>query len=216
MSKLRQNKTTGSTFLNTNEELILKKINVPSPYDISLAQVLLNFEQAVDDTINIPKKPPNSFILYRKAFYHTLISNNIRLCASKVSKIASKKWKAESSAIKKEYERIADEIRECSPKCLYSRKRSKDKYKWHIYNNNSDFLKRNKTCKLGKINSNQKSSTRNRSTSGAQDSASFLLANENVKTFIPSTPTETVNQEFAAFRLFNKNLATYNNDRQFS
>ncbi|CAG8628031.1 12346_t:CDS:1 [Ambispora gerdemannii] len=202
MSKHCQNKNRNSILyidpnksFDTNEKLIIKEITVSSPYDEKLFGMLKKFSQ-LDDANVMSKRPPNSFILYRKAFQQTLIDNNIHLYAGKISGMASKKWKIESDSIKQEYAQIASEIRESSPKYVYlpsSQKKSKDKYKWRIYNNYSDITKRkkssssNKDCEFSTIGSKQNYLTSKFSVIDPQDSASFLLQES-----IPSTSTENV------------------------
>ncbi|CAG8548685.1 3624_t:CDS:1 [Ambispora gerdemannii] len=215
---------------DTNEESILQEIKVPSPYDKSLVKILKKFGQ-LDDNNALSKKPPNSFILYRKAFQHTLINNSIRLSASEISRMASKKWKTESDSIKQEYKRIAGEIHESLPKYVSlppSQKEPKSKYKWRIY---SGLIKRkkglssNKNCELDMVNSKQNSSMSNSSVIDSQDSIPCLLANENVKNSeisiinifqesFPSTTTEIIRQDFISFPLLNEDTTTYNNDSQ--
>ncbi|CAG8594840.1 2243_t:CDS:1 [Ambispora leptoticha] len=194
MPKLRQSKN-HNTPSDTYIDEILKKINVPSPYDKRIVPILKKFE--VDDTTTMSKKPPNSFILYRTVFFHMLNSNNVQLPANKISSLASKKWKNESNAIKQEYERIADEIRECSPKYIPSfQKEPKKQYKWRDYK----YPDNEKKKKNSSSNKNYEFS--------AIDSIQSLSAPATGSDTCPSMSTE-IDQGFMNFPLKDKDSTAY-------
>ncbi|CAG8595869.1 7668_t:CDS:1 [Ambispora leptoticha] len=88
----------------------LDKIDVPYPLDGNLVNLLKN-------NLNEPsKKPPNSFILYRKAFKEISKYHGFRLSASEISRQASKNWKALADPVKQEYKKIAEMLRENTEK----------------------------------------------------------------------------------------------------
>ncbi|CAG8488104.1 835_t:CDS:2 [Ambispora gerdemannii] len=61
---------------------------------------------------NRPTKPPNAFILYRKAFVRAALSEGYQLPMTVVSSMASQAWEQELPFVKEEYKRIAKEAKE--------------------------------------------------------------------------------------------------------
>ncbi|CAG8578188.1 6068_t:CDS:1 [Ambispora gerdemannii] len=108
---------------SNSNNAILEKIDVTLPMNDALISILTK----------TPKKPLNSFFLFRKAYSHTLTSKHFRLSASEVSQRASAIWKAKSEPARQEFKKLADQIREnalteiCLPS---SANQLKNKYKW--------------------------------------------------------------------------------------
>ncbi|CAG8642227.1 10519_t:CDS:1 [Ambispora leptoticha] len=116
----------------------LDKIDVPYPLNGNLVSVLKN-------NLNEPSKnAPNCFILYRKAFKEILIHHGFRLNASKISRLASKNWKALADPVKQEYKKIAKELLENTEKHASA---PSFKNKWRIVNSSDIKRKLNKKKK---------------------------------------------------------------------
>ncbi|CAG8464776.1 9938_t:CDS:1 [Ambispora leptoticha] len=126
MPKDFQNKNSSSFIRNESFNSIdLNKIDVPYPLDENLVSMLKN------NLNESSKKPPNSFILYRKAFKEISIYHGFRLSASEISRQASKNWKVLADPIKQEYKKIAKELRENTKKHAFIPS-FEDSNKWRI------------------------------------------------------------------------------------
>ncbi|CAG8606572.1 6898_t:CDS:1 [Ambispora leptoticha] len=90
--------------LEFDEEIILNKIKVPFPPNITPKEVITLKHG------KIPTKSPNCFIIYRRAFQKELRASGHLLKLNKVSVIASRAWEKESAEVKKGYKEIARQV----------------------------------------------------------------------------------------------------------
>lgn len=80
--------------------------------------------RVVDDTSSIsthkrnPPRPPNAFILYRKAKQAEVNTHNVGISNNDVSRIIGHMWKHEKDSIKEHYQRAAEVIK-CQHRSMY-------------------------------------------------------------------------------------------------
>ncbi|KAG9289970.1 hypothetical protein G9A89_010276 [Geosiphon pyriformis] len=84
----------------------LKEIDVPFPLTDELENLKRKYKTGRVENV----KPPNCFMLFRKAFMKVLSNNGYFLPAKSVSSLASEKWKNKSVAVKDDFRRISREI----------------------------------------------------------------------------------------------------------
>ncbi|CAG8536830.1 6623_t:CDS:2 [Ambispora leptoticha] len=88
-----------------DERLPLDKIDVPFPLTDQLTAIIASYKERT-----ISGKPPNGFILYRKALVRELNAHGYYLPAKDISPLASEKWKNKPEIVKEEYRQISSNI----------------------------------------------------------------------------------------------------------
>ncbi|CAG8536808.1 6622_t:CDS:2 [Ambispora leptoticha] len=107
------------TVINSNQTInVTKKIKKPKCQRLSLGQIDVPFP--ISDQLNaviasykerkITGKPPNCFLLYRKALVREFNNHGYYLPAKEISPIASEKWKNKPDIVKQEYREISEDI----------------------------------------------------------------------------------------------------------
>ncbi|CAG8606592.1 6899_t:CDS:1 [Ambispora leptoticha] len=101
------NKVQTAQFKNefeTSNKNVLPRIELPFPPTITPEEII-NIKDG-----KIPSKPPNSFLIYRRAFQKQINENGILLKLSIVSTLASEQWKKEPIEVKKAYKQLALQV----------------------------------------------------------------------------------------------------------
>ncbi|KAG9293278.1 hypothetical protein G9A89_010649 [Geosiphon pyriformis] len=78
-----------------------------------------------------PTKPPNAFIIYRRAFVKASIDEGYQLPMTVISAMASQAWQTESSIVKEEYKRIAESAK-IQHDILYPKLQRKESKRWRV------------------------------------------------------------------------------------
>ncbi|CAG8464722.1 13485_t:CDS:2 [Ambispora gerdemannii] len=80
------------------------RIELPFPPTITPEEII-NIKDG-----KIPSKPPNSFIIYRRAFQKQIKESGVLLKLNVVSALASEQWKKEPIEVKKAYKQLALQV----------------------------------------------------------------------------------------------------------
>ncbi|CAG8469491.1 207_t:CDS:1 [Ambispora gerdemannii] len=87
------------------QRLSLNQIDVPFPISDQLNAVITSYKER-----KITGKPPNCFLLYRKALVREFNNHGYYLPAKEISPIASEKWRNKPEIVKQEYRVISEDI----------------------------------------------------------------------------------------------------------
>ncbi|CAG8633892.1 1485_t:CDS:1 [Ambispora gerdemannii] len=80
-----------------------------------------------------PTKPPNAFILYRRAFVKSALANGYKLPMTVISSMASQAWGQELPFIKEEYKKIAKEAKKNHDLLFPKTPKIKESKRWRVY-----------------------------------------------------------------------------------
>ncbi|CAG8469511.1 208_t:CDS:1 [Ambispora gerdemannii] len=107
MSNINKIDNNGNNNNNPTKDgrLSLEAIDVPFPLTGQLATIIASYKERT-----ISGKPPNGFILYRKALVRELNAHGYYLPAKDISPLASEKWKNKPEIVKEEYRQISSNI----------------------------------------------------------------------------------------------------------
>ncbi|KAF0522615.1 MATA-HMG [Gigaspora margarita] len=67
----------------------------------------INIDDLVKPKVTKPSRPPNAFIIYRKAYVNELHLRGINLGMTQISPMVSQSWKQEPETVKQEYKKLA-------------------------------------------------------------------------------------------------------------
>ncbi|CAG8633924.1 1487_t:CDS:1, partial [Ambispora gerdemannii] len=80
-----------------------------------------------------PTKPPNAFILYRRAFVKSALVNGYKLPMTVISTMASQAWGQELPFVKDEYKKIAKEAKKNHDLLFPKTPKIKESKRWRVY-----------------------------------------------------------------------------------
>ncbi|CAG8599885.1 6818_t:CDS:2 [Ambispora gerdemannii] len=89
---------------------VIENLKITFPPNINLDELLPKSKMA-----GVSSKPPNSFIIYRKAFVKELNAQGYYFEMKKISSLVSAKWKSEPDYVKEAYRKIAKELASLVP-----------------------------------------------------------------------------------------------------
>ncbi|CAG8670365.1 10631_t:CDS:1 [Ambispora gerdemannii] len=113
----------------------IEDLKVPSPFGAN-----------VSEFVDSKKKPMNSFMTYRRSIVKKMNSNGLVYEMKELSKLVSKKWRAEPDAVKEVFKNYSQDVATCSNYSFASKARNQ---KW-IYYEDSKFKRKPYTYR-GKI-----------------------------------------------------------------
>ncbi|CAG8628185.1 5370_t:CDS:1, partial [Ambispora leptoticha] len=126
--------TTKETSINMDGKVI-ENLKITFPPNINMDELLPKPKMA-----GVSSKPPNSFIIYRKAFVKELNAQGHYFEMKKISSLVSAKWKSEPNYVKEEYRRIAKELAALVPPVNSQIQKSK-KYNWVAISTKQEFAR---------------------------------------------------------------------------
>ncbi|RIB12230.1 hypothetical protein C2G38_2041988 [Gigaspora rosea] len=68
---------------------------------------IIDIDDLVKPKVTKPSRPPNAFLIYRKAYIKELQSRGINLGMTQISPMVSESWKQEPEIVKQEYKKLA-------------------------------------------------------------------------------------------------------------
>ncbi|CAG8686913.1 10380_t:CDS:1, partial [Ambispora gerdemannii] len=80
-----------------------------------------------------PTKPPNAFILYRRAFVKSALVNGYKLPMTVISSMASQAWEQELPFVKDEYKKIAKEAKKNHDALFPKVPKPSESKRWRVY-----------------------------------------------------------------------------------